>query len=320
MLNGSAMSYGYYQLSKEQIDYFLDQISTIEDPLLRGAAWLSLYEECLNGTIAPNRLLSAILTHLPKEDDPLNRRNLLNNLKTLYWRFLTPTQREQVAANIETLLWDLTQQATTVSAKSIYFRTYEAIATTDAASTKLLAVWKDELSIEGLPISKPDRINLACELALRLPGQAEEILNTQMEAIDNPDRKQRLLFIKPALSPTLSERDAFFENLKAAENRHYEPWVVDALTFLHHPLRAEESEKYILPSLELMEEIQSTGDIFFPRRWITATLSGHQSPTAAATVRTFLDEHPEFPYRLKNKVLMAADLLFRAAQQQRVIE
>ena len=60
-----------------------------------------------------------------------------------------------------------------------------------------------------------------------------------------------------------------------------------------------------------MEEIQATGDIFFPRRWIGATLSGHQSPEAAAIVRTFLEERPDYPYRLRNKILMAADLLFR---------
>jgi aminopeptidase N len=86
---------------------------------------------------------------------------------------------------------------------------------------------------------------------------------------------------------------------------------VDAVTYLHHPLLAEQSIQYILPSLELLEEIQATGDIFFPRQWIGATLNGHQSPEAAAIVRQFLEERPDYPYRLRNKILMAADLLFR---------
>ncbi|MBK8653077.1 MAG: hypothetical protein IPN20_04030 [Haliscomenobacter sp.] len=61
-----------------------------------------------------------------------------------------------------------------------------------------------------------------------------------------------------------------------------------ALSYLNHPLCAEAALKYIRPSLELLEEIQRTGDIFFPRQFITAVLSGHQSEEAAEIVRNFL--------------------------------
>jgi aminopeptidase N len=94
------------------------------------------------------------------------------------------------------------------------------------------------------------------------------------------------------------------------ENRGVEPWVVDAVRYLNHPLKARKSTHYLTPSLELLEEIQKTGDIFFPRQFITAVISGHPSPTAAYYVKKFLLAHPNFPYRLKNKVLMAADILF----------
>ena len=41
-----------------------------------------------------------------------------------------------------------------------------------------------------------------------------------------------------------------------------------------------------------MREIQQTGDIFFPKRWADATLSGYQSPQTAADVRQFIEELP----------------------------
>ena len=90
--------------------------------------------------------------------------------------------------------------------------------------------------------------------------------------------------------------------------------MLEALRYLHPPLRAQQSEKYILPSLEMLEEIQRTGDIFFPKRWLDATFSGHQSPTAAAIVRQFLTDNPDLSPRLRAKVLQAADNLFRAAR------
>jgi len=58
-------------------------------------------------------------------------------------------------------------------------------------------------------------------------------------------------------------------------------WVLDGLRSLHHPLRAARSETYIQPGLEMLQDIQRTGDIFFPKRWMDATVGGHRSPAAA---------------------------------------
>jgi aminopeptidase N len=90
--------------------------------------------------------------------------------------------------------------------------------------------------------------------------------------------------------------------------------VLDALGYLHHPLMAKKSEKYILPSLAMLEEIKSTGDIFFPGGWISATLAGHHSDSARVTVEKFLDENPDYPQDLSLKILQAADHLFRMKQ------
>ncbi|MDH5198152.1 MAG: aminopeptidase, partial [Gemmatimonadota bacterium] len=83
--------------------------------------------------------------------------------------------------------------------------------------------------------------------------------------------------------------------------------------FLHHPLRAERAERYILPSLDMLEEIQRTGDIFFPLGWLNATLDGHNTPSAAGMVRGFLGDHPQLPAPLRGKLLQATDELYRSA-------
>jgi aminopeptidase N len=110
-------------------------------------------------------------------------------------------------------------------------------------------------------------------------------------------------------------RARFFESLRDAKNRAHEPWVLEGLTYIHHPLRAAASERFIEPSLEMLREIQRTGDIFFPKRWMDATLSGHTSPTAARTVRAFLASLPaSYPPRLRMTIESSADELFRAAR------
>ena len=105
----------------------------------------------------------------------------------------------------------------------------------------------------------------------------------------------------------------FFAQLANEENRAVESWVLDALENIHHPLRTAESEQYILPSLELLQEIQVTGDIFFPKRWLDVTLGNYRSGTAVHTVRTFLDERPGYNEQLRMKILQSADTMFRAS-------
>ena len=91
--------------------------------------------------------------------------------------------------------------------------------------------------------------------------------------------------------------------------------MLEAVNYLHHPLRAESALQYIPASLAMLEEIQRTGDIFFPKRWMDATLSGHSSASAAQLVRTFLAELPStYPDRLRRIILSSADDLFRATR------
>ena len=118
----------------------------------------------------------------------------------------------------------------------------------------------------------------------------------------------------PALSADPAERDRWFQKLKDVNNRRREPWVLEGLSYLHHPLRAEASKKYVQPSLEMLWEIQKTGDIFFPKRWLDATLGGYQTKDVADIVRAFVKNVPaNYPERLKKITLQSADELYRAA-------
>ena len=118
----------------------------------------------------------------------------------------------------------------------------------------------------------------------------------------------------PALSDKQETRDAFFQSLSDVKNRRREPWVQEGLRYLNHPLRAAQSGKYVRPALELLKEIQRTGDIFFPTNWMNATLSGHNTRVAAEVVQAFLAEQKDYPVRLRRIILQSADDLFRAAE------
>jgi aminopeptidase N len=127
-----------------------------------------------------------------------------------------------------------------------------------------------------------------------------------------------MMFVRPALSADQATRDRFFAALKEPVNRRREAWVLEGLAALHHPLRAAASTKYVQPSLEMLREIQRTGDIFFPKRWMDATLSGHTTAAVAQTVEAFVAAlPPDYPDRLRRIILSSADDLFRATRMKR---
>ena len=117
------------------------------------------------------------------------------------------------------------------------------------------------------------------------PHGTADILSGQLERTQNPDRKARCAFVMPALSADAGVREAAFERLRDVESRRREPWALETLRYLNHPLRAAHGRRFVRPALDLLREIQQTGDIFFPSRWMESALWGHRSPEAAAAVR-----------------------------------
>jgi len=90
--------------------------------------------------------------------------------------------------------------------------------------------------------------------------------------------------------------------------------VLEALSYLHHPANAESASKYLLPSLELLQEIQLTGDIFFPQRWLNVTYEGHNTCKDVEVANNFLENHKDYPPYLKNKILQAVDMSERVSR------
>jgi aminopeptidase N len=313
--NGRGIAYGEVHLDATSRRWLSANISRIPDALTRGSAWVSLWDAMLDADVPPAALLNLALRALPRETDELNVEEILGQLRTIYWRFIPAEARRAAAPRVERVLRERLAAARTQSLKGAYFSALRSVAQTPETLAWLTGIWEQRTQIPGLTLEEPDDIALSQELALRAGDGWRSIVTRQIERTKDPDRKAQITFVMPSLSSDAAERDRFFASLADVANRRHEPWVLRSLALLHHPLRGESSEKYIAPSLTLLQEIQRTGDIFFPKRWMDATLGGHSSPQAAGTVRTFVANLPAgYPDRLRRIVLSAADPLFRSAR------
>jgi aminopeptidase N len=186
---------------------------------------------------------------------------------------------------------------------------------TSESINKMRALYLGELTAGALKISDQNLTQLALEAALRDPGN-HDLPEKELKRMTNPDRLRRLKFILPAISSHKEDRDLFFSTLKEPANRNPEPWVLEALYFLHHPLHPQQGLDYIPESLQMLKEIQKTGDIFFPQNWLTTTLQNYSNPQAAQMVQEYLNTEKDLEENLKLKLLQASDILIRSSETQ----
>ena len=309
VFNSSGLGYGVFPVDKP----LAAGLFALPQAVARASAYINLYENMLIGRgISPRQLLDAYRRGLSREKEELNLKLLTGQLSKIYWQFLSPQARSALAPTLEKELWDAMQANPSANARKLLLQCYQNIALTKVAQYTLYRIWATQQAPAGIKYTEDDYTDLALALAVRDYATENGILQKQLARIRNADRQQRLAFLMPALSPDVLQRDAFFASLKTAQNREKESWVVTALSYLHHPLRSATSEKYLPESLNLLAEIQLTGDIFFPQNWLQSTLGAYQTSTAANTVRAYLQAHPDDNPRLQAKIRQAADDLFRA--------
>ena len=311
--NGAGIGYGLFVLDDASRIYLLGHIEEIPDALTRGSAWVTLWDNLLESRVRPGAFIDAALRALPREADEQNTQRILSYVVRAFWKHLEGTDRQSRSAALERTLRQGLDRAVTQSQKAAWFNAYRDTVQSPGGVAWLERVWRREERIPGLTFAEPDEITMAMELAVREVSTWREILDAQLQRTQNPDRKARFAFVMPALSADPLAREQAFARFQDVENRRREPWVLESVAYLNHPLRSAHGRRFVRPALELLQEIRRTGDIFFPTRWMDATLSGHASAEVAATVRAFLAENPRYPERLRWTILSAADELFRAA-------
>lgn len=306
--NSSGIGYGVFNVDNDLISGF----SLIKDPVNRASAYISLYENMLGGSgITPQELLHFFAGQLQKESTELNLRLITGYISGIYWGFLTESIRNKESESLENIVWNALQKQAAVNNKKNLFDCYQGIFHSKKAYDNLYTIWKSQTAPQSITLNDEDFTSLALALSLR-NNNNNDLLQEQLTRIKNPDRINRFKIIMKAASSDKKIRDEFFNSLAERQNRSNESAVGSALGYLHHPLRQHTSINYLSKTLELLKEIQKTGDIFFPDNWLRSTFSSYQNPKALTVVNQFIQQNPDYNSILKNKILQATENLRRA--------
>ena len=302
--NTCGRGYGLFTLSDKQLTGLLNYLQQVQDGTARFALLSLLHENYLACKISDTDWLHALLQALPQEKDALTASTL-----TSYIGEPLRQLQGQERAEVEEQLWALSSKHPLYSTRVQILRSLSSQAQSQGVTDHLYSLWENQ-SNELLGLT--DYMTLSYELAIRMPSQAKQILDTQRARIENPDRLRQFDFVsRAAVSDTLALDTLFNSLITNPQARRIEPWKRQLLSLLNHPLREAYSVKYITPALEALEDVQRTGDIFFPGHWCTAVLNGHRSQDAYQEVKNFIDTHPDYLQLRLNKILLGSYGLFR---------
>lgn len=308
LYNTNGFGYGVFPIYKENIHRY----AFLKDDVSRGYQFINLYENMLLGNIAPLATYEVYLEAIKKEENELITHYISNNLQTIFWTFLTEEQKNKVQKNTEHEIYTLLEKDLPANLKKTLFTLYQSLAISKEGTENLYQIWKKQTSIQNLFLNENNFTSLAMKLAIFQHPKAFEIKEQQQLRISNSDRLERFKWLLASLSNNEVERGNFMKSLLQKENREKESWVLTALNNLHHPLRQKSSTKQLKSILEVLEEVQITGDIFFPKRWLANSIGNYSSKEAFDILQEFLEENSNYNPILLKKLLQTTDPLTRA--------
>ena len=300
--NADGMDYVRYELAdRESAEVFARRIDGMPTAQCRLAAVMTLYENMLLHHILPRDLFRATKILASAEEDELLLAAYGNYLGAAL-SYMDGDERD----SCERQLWQAAREHPVRPFRQQLLRSLARQAVSAEVTDSLHAVWTEGND----PLLNPrDFMQMACHLAVVRPDSWQQIVATQRSRLHNADVLKEFDFVSRACTPDTAEQKRLFGSLLRQENRAVEPYASAMLALLNDPTREPFSISFITPGLDILEEIQQTGDIFFPLSWCQALLGGHRSQEAARLVQDFLDSHPDYPGPLRNKLLQAAHTL-----------
>jgi aminopeptidase N len=313
LYNTNGFGYGVFPIYKNEVYTY----KNIKDEVSRGYQYINLYENMLIGNIAPLAVYKFYLEAVKYEKNELILDYLCSRMDIVFWHFLNEKQQEDWVSITEQTLFKVLLEKNPKNIKKILYNLYLKQGYTTKSLETLYTLWSKEGKIDNLFLNEDDYTALAMKLAIYNHPKADQILEEQQIRISNPDKSKRFNWLLPSLSSKSTIRDAFMVSLFDKKNREKESWVQTALHNIHHPLRQTAASKHLRPILRKLEEVQITGDIFFPKGWLSSSIGNYSSKEAYDILQEFLAENPNYNPVLIDKLLQVTDNLEKAQKIKR---
>jgi aminopeptidase N len=165
--------YALFPLDDRTIEFLIDHLEDIRDENLRAVAWVDLWESTVERRVPPKNFVNIAIRALPLEAQELTIDHVLRNIRMAYWALLSDSERHEVHAELEDMLWrGANTQMATPSQRASYFKAYLALFSSEQAWNNIYRIWRGEEKISGLALSESDFMDIVY-ISLRRPQEVQ---------------------------------------------------------------------------------------------------------------------------------------------------
>ena len=281
------------------------------NPFLRALIWGALWDAVRELQMSPSEYLQMAIRALRSETDEALTQSVLAHTTTAFQRYLSDSQRNALAPELEALLERRLDDAPELGLRILYYRAFRSIAGTPQALARLKSLLAGKSSVPGLEIKPLDRWTMIAALLAHADPEAPALFRSEQQR-DSTDDGRKYAYVADAARPDAGAKERYFADYR--DNRTLpEDWVQQSLPAFNYWNQSALTLPYLEPALASLPQIKRDRKIFFVLAWLNAFVGGQQTESAAREVRQWLETHPPEP-DLARKVLEVLDELDRVVR------
>ena len=300
--NYNNRAYGRFTLDPLARQIVLEDFGRFYDPLLRTMIWEALWADVEDATLSPKDYLSFARNHLFLEKDQRLLSTVLGRMQTIMSRYLSATQREQLAPLIEgDLLERIFDAKFDRSLRLLMFRRFSSLVHSRGSRDVLVKWVQNESAPPGILMSKRDRWRALVRLTLLGDDRSKELLATMSKEDEGDEGRRRVFEVECAMPDPVMKQKLFqrFRHDKELPER----WVQDGARIFFAAEQANLTNKYLGAAMKQLDWIKKNRKIFFLSAWLEAVVRSRLDDDSATTVWDYV-ESPQVAQDIKKKILV----------------
>src|SRR5207253_5049323 len=148
-------------------DYVLNHLGSVSNDFLRALLWGSLWDSVRETELAPVNYIELAIKQVARERDEVTVQSIMGRVRVAFNYYSSDAQREAIAPQLESLVFDRMMNAETAGLRITYFRVYQSIAMRDEARDNLKKILREEIKVPGMTLRSRDRFDIITALLAR---------------------------------------------------------------------------------------------------------------------------------------------------------
>ena len=307
LLNDDDLTYAKARLDERSLSSVEEALSTLEDDLVRGLVWSSLWNATRDGELAAGRYLAIVARHAPAEANVALLAAVLLNAAYAVRHYVVDEQREAQSRSWLETTWSALQSADPGSdAQLAWARAFAAASAHDDSRAQQVRDILEGNAPQGLPMDADLRWLMLTALATTGHADAERIAEELSRDATAAGRTSeiRALASRPEAAIRQAAWDAAW-NDTTLSNDHLDATIGGFRAGGRRDLIASFDEEYFTRILDAW----STRSIELAQRLVVGLFPATDD---TALVDAWLEQHADAPGALRRLVIESRDDLQRA--------